>query len=460
MKNNFVDYSYDLAKVQRTSNRGAVLTYDQAMEVIKTHIEKLITEENEELIKKKMENNNLDVKKDKVYLRERKAKFRHYIDRALVSEGFSVQGIDLKTFLNEMVAEFAGYSVLEAAFADPDVSDIFVVSWDLIFVERNGKNAKYHRTFRSAKHFEDVLKRFLREAGKEINSGDSKIVDFELYQDRGNAIHPVVSPTGYTLTMRKHKEDHIKRDDIIRQNVANEKLLDFIGMLVRGESNIICGGITGSGKTTTIRAILDYYVSKANKRMLVCEDTQELFPKNEHTVQMVSVRADNPEEEVSLRKLILTALRLKPKYIVVGEVRGVEAEAAVEGMETGHSTIFTMHAHDPWSAIDRLVTKYIMAMPALGYEVVERIIGGSVDYIFIQDDVPGVGRKITKLSEVTYNFKEHRIEVKTICAFNIKTGDWEWKGKISHRKADKMLRRGIPISEIEPWIEGGEMIYD
>lgn len=423
------------------------------MEEVKEYLTDIRTEEKAEDARVSSGNAVEKIKKDKQYLRNKKEKYRGFIEEGISIKNIRVRGYDTKEkmneFIDDMVSELVGYSVLEQAFRDPKVSDIYVIDWNTIYVEKGGINERYPHSFRSAKHFEDVLKRLLDEAEKEINLGDSKIVDFELFQDRGCATSPSVSPRGYSLTIRKHAEDHITRDQLINYGVINEEISDFLGMLITGETNIICAGLTGSGKTTTVRALLDYYVPKANKRMLVCEDTQELFPKNEHTLELVSVKSDDVKLAVPLQNLIFTALRLKPKYIIVGEVRGIEAEAAVEGMETGHSTIMTMHGGNVWNVVNRLSTKYLMKMPSLGTDIVERIIGSGVDYVFIQDNIPGIGRKVTNITEVSYDFKEKRISAQTICKFDFETETWKWTGTVGEEKAEKMLRRGIKMSEIE-----------
>lgn len=456
MERDFRSFKRDLQKINNSNRAGMVLSYDEAMEEIKDYLTEKLSEDMVEHIIEK-ENNDIVVK-DKSYLREKKNRYRNLIIDCINEKSFRVkdyEGEKLDLFINDMVAEFAGYSILEDAFSDPEISDIYVLSWNNIYVEKKGVNQKYHKTFKNPKHFENVLKRFVGEAGKEINLGDAKIVDFELYQDRCCATSPGVSPKSYSLTIRKHSEDKVTLNDLINQNVIDEKISELMGMLIVGETNIICGGITGSGKTTTIRALLDYYVTKSNKRMLVCEDTQELFPKNDHTLELVSVKADDPKIAVPLKSLIYTALRLKPKYIIVGEVRGEESEAMVEGMETGHSTITTMHGNEPINIIDRLVTKYLTSMPSLGIDVVERIVGSGVDFIFIQDNIPNVGRKVTSLSEISYNFTSKRVEIKTIFRYSFREKTWVFENKIGKDKAEKMLRRGISLEELEPWIEEG-----
>lgn len=403
-----------------------------------------------------------DVVKDKEYLRKKKAKAREKIKDIVYRERIKVKGYEKETdshtiedFINDMVGEFVGYSILEEAFADDEISDIYCIAWNKIYVEKNGKNVKYTHNFRSKKHYKNFIDNFLKIDGKEINNGDSKIVDFEVYGDRGCATSPAVSPLDYSLTIRKHAEDHITEPQLVHWGVLSPKMSDFLGMAIMGECNIIYAGITGSGKTTSIRALLDKYVTLSNKRMMVCEDTQELFPKNDHTLELISVKADNPKNAVSLQQLVYTALRLKPKYIVVGEVRGLEAQSAVEGMETGHSTLFTMHGRTPINICNRLVTKYITAMPSLGIQVVERIIGSAVDFICIQDNIPNIGRKLTSITEIGYDFKKNTITTNLIWRFNYRTKQFNRVGWISRDKAEKMLSRGIPLEKLDKWVKGG-----
>ncbi|MEK3956024.1 ATPase, T2SS/T4P/T4SS family [Psychrobacillus sp. FSL K6-1464] len=451
MEQNLNNIRKSLAGMRSGKNTGKrVLDEEEAIEIVRTHLGERLKELSEQGI------GNEKKEKDKPFFRKQFDRYKNLVSDIVFKEDLRIRGYEqneIHKFIHKCTHEIKGYSVLAEAFEDPGVSDIYCIKWDTIFVERNGENARYEHIFKNEKHYNETLFRFLQEAGKEINNGDKKIVDFELYGDRGCATSPRVSPSGYSLTLRKHSEDHIKRDDLINYKVVSEEIADLLGLVVVGESNLIYAGITGSGKTTTIRAILDYYVTRANKRMLLCEDTQELFPENEHTLQLVSVKSSDPEQAVPLDQLIITALRLKPKYIVVGEVRGLEAQAAVEGMETGHSTIFTMHGGNPWNIVNRLVTKYLMAMPALGIDVVERIIGSSLDYICIQDNIPGVGRKMTMMHEVSYNFSTRRMELKMICHYDFALKDFVMDNKISMEKANTMMRRGVQWEDVEKWVE-------
>jgi pilus assembly protein CpaF len=404
--------------------------------------------------------------KDKEYFREKRDEYKSRIQDVIIKRNINVRNMNRNDVINQMVEDMYGYKVLADLYysnskSDPYgvVTDIYCLAWDKIYYESSKYETpqKYDKTFKNEKDYKDFIERMMREAGKSmLDNGENKVVDFDLYEDRYNAISKAVSPNGFTLTMRKHQEDHITLDDILAQGGMNQEVADLYGLLILGECNTIMGGVTGSGKTTTMRAVLDYYVTKANKRMLVCEDTRELFPKNDHTLELQTSPGVDEKTSVSLRDLIMLALRQKPKYIVVGEVRGAEAEAAVEAMATGHSTHFTMHAGTPIDAVNRLVTKYLMQMPSLGIDVVERIIGSALDYIIIQDAIPGIGRRITSITECTYNYETRRVDLHTIMKFNFKTKQFDMVRKLSAEKANKMLRKGITYEQLEGLVNWDE----
>lgn len=444
---NVVSYRTGINKATGKSIAGALLDYEEAEKIVVDYI----TEKKKEEIEK----GQVAEVKTKEDLRHEKQKVRKWVSDCLVNSNISIRGYQddkITDFIEQMVGEYAGYSILEEAFADDDVSDIYCIDYKTIFVEKNGKNERYPHQFKSPEHYKNVVERFIRTNGKEINNGENKIVDFEMYGDRGCATCPVVSPRDYSLTMRKHQEDHIILDQLLEWECMSEEMKDFFGLVINGEGNLIYAGLTGSGKTTSIRAMIDYFVTKNNRRMLVCEDTQELFPTNEHTLELVSIKTDKKETSIPLEALIVTALRLKPKYIVVGEVRAAEAQAAVEAMETGHSTIFTMHGGTPINIVNRLVTKYLMAMPELGIDVVERIIGSAVDYIAVQDNIPGIGRKVSIIEEINYDFDKQRVKLVPIFRFDFEKRDFVMLNRLGEDKISKFMRRGVPREEAMKWL--------
>lgn len=436
----------------RTTQGRQILTYEQILELVTSNMGNQLLNDNNISIDSKT-----NVVKDKQYLRDKLRHIKDFIRTILDANKVAMRDTTQDELLNMLGEDIVGYSVLSHAFYDDAVTDIFCMSYNNIYVEKNGHNEEYPYHFPSAESYKIFVERLLRDAGgKELNKGENKIVDFDLYGDRYNVINDIVSPAGITMTIRKHSESHLRLPDMLAHDLMSQEFADLFGLLLEGESNLVYAGVTGSGKTTTLRALLDYYISKINKRILVCEDTRELFLENKHTVELVTVKGGKGSEKdttaITLNDLIISALRMKPKYIVVGEVRGVEAETAVEAMATGHSTVFSMHAGNPIDVVNRLITKYLQAMPSLGVDVVERIIGSSLEFIAIQDDIPGIGRRCTSLTEVSFNYETGRVVLTPIVKFNFDTKDFDYINVISNERIEKLRRRGITQKQLDEYL--------
>lgn len=456
MEQDFKSFRREINEIKNKSNAGLALEYEDALDEIRKHLNEKL---HADLTYGASGPSSADTG-SKAYLRKKKEEYTGIVSDIMNVHSIRVKGYGperMREFAAEVASEIVGFDILEDAFQNPEVSDIYVLDWKTIFVEESGENRKYHRSFRTPQHFKNFLFRLLNSAGKELNSGESKKADFELYGDRYCATSPSISPRGFSLTIRKHAEDHVTFDQILDQGILSREMAALMGLFIKGERNLVYAGLTGSGKTTSIRAFLDHFVTSLNKRMLVCEDTQELFPKNEHTLELVSSLTSDPKTEVTLQQLVYTSLRLKPKYIVIGEVRAEEAQAASEAMETGHSTIFTMHGGRAINCVNRIVTKYLTSMPSLGIEVVERIIGSSIDYICIQDNIPGIGRKITEISEVSYDYEKRTVCLVPIYKYDFHKNDFVQVNPISEEKAEMMMRRGVTYEELHPWLEKEEL---
>lgn len=387
----------------------------------------------------------------KEYLIKKKIKYKEYIKNAVSELKLRVDDYTVDEFIQDALSDIAGYGILDEAFEDDEITDIFVNSETDIFVEKNGVTQRYWKVFRNEAHYLETVERFLKEGGKELNAGDKKIVHSELYGDRLCTIHKSIATRQVSVTIRKHGYINITRDDLVDKEVMSADMADFIGTILKGELNIVYGGLTGSGKTSSLQAIMNHYID--DKRVLVVEDTQEIQLTNENTLQLVSFVGKTKAETVGLDDLIYTSLRLKPRTIFIGEVRGgPDTLASIESAETGHSTVLTMHGGEPINIINRMVSKFLVAMPSLGIEVVERIIGSAIDYICIQDAIPNIGRKVTEICEVGYDFDKRSVVLKPIYKYNFDTEEFEKVNNISPSKVNTMYRRGLRKEDLLRWI--------
>lgn len=364
--------------------------------------------------------------------------------------------IPLDTLAKLLTSSFVGFDCLEDARNDPDVTDVYCMSYDYIIVERGGHNVKYEHQFRSESDYRNFVSRLLNEDNKQLDQGEHKIVDAEVYGIRINAIHPIISSKGITLTLRKHSEDPITLENMVDHGMLTQMMADFCKMTIRGALNGCVAGVTGSGKTTFLKAVFEaslgngdpnYYEDKNMNRVITVEDTPELFLRVPHTVALHTMQTGEEKTTIDLRGLNIASLRMKPHYIIVGEIRGVEAASYVEAAATGHSSWTSIHAGTVWSGIDRFVDKYGMVMPNLSNEAVERIIGSSVNLFFMVDNIPGVGRRITAIHELVFDHDTNRVQVNDIVRFEYEKG-FVWHNTLSNESIDMMLRRGVSHVEI------------
>ena len=305
MEQKYGSFLKDIDKLKNTKRVGKEnLTYEEAYKKIRADekINKYLAKDIEENERRRQ--NDEVVIKDKDYFRKTLAHYTKMIEEAYVHNNFEVKDMTSKDFIKKAVQEMAGMDVIAPLYFDENVTDIYCLAWNKIYFESKkfATPQKSEITFRNAKHYADFIERQLRTAGaKTLDNGENKVIDFDLYGDRYNAISKAVSPNDFALTMRKHSEEHITLDNLIDWGCMSKEVADLMGTLILGECNLIVAGVTGSGKTTTMRAILDHYVTQANKRMLVCEDTRELFPKNDHTLELQTSNGKTEKATDSLR---------------------------------------------------------------------------------------------------------------------------------------------------------------
>lgn len=155
------------------------LTYVQALENVKVALVPFAEKELQEEAKRKKD--NIVIEKNKTYLRQRFAIMTERVMNIVAEQGIRVSGMTVDEFVSVAVSELEGHDILEDAFRDDEVTDIYVYCWDKIFVEKNGENVVYPKKFRNEKHYEMFIERLTREAGGRLDPGSNKICDYDLW---------------------------------------------------------------------------------------------------------------------------------------------------------------------------------------------------------------------------------------------------------------------------------------
>jgi pilus assembly protein CpaF len=300
----------------------------------------------------------------------------------------------------EVIEDVLKLGPLEPILADDDVTEIMVVGFDRIYVEKKGKITLTSRVFRDPAHLVTTIQRIVTPLGRRIDE-TSPLVDARLKDgSRVNAVIPPISPDGACLTIRKFGKLAFDVQMLVQFGSLTPEMGEFLRVCVTGKKNIVVSGGTGSGKTSLLNA-LSRFIGES-ERIVTIEDALELKLQQEHVVRM-EARPKNAEGrgEVSIRHLVKNSLRMRPDRIVVGECRGGEALDMLQAMNTGHDgSLTTVHANNPRDAISRLETLVLMAGMDLPLAAVLNQIISAVDIIVQTTRLTDGSRKVVNICEV------------------------------------------------------------
>ena len=340
------------------------------------------------------------------------------IDNSIV--GYDLSNLQRAHLYNLIDNEINGYGPLTELLEDKNISEIMVNSPNEIYIEIDGQLIKDESvSFINDEHIIRTIERMIGPMGRTIDAS-SPMVDSRLKDgSRINAIIPPLSTKGPVITIRKFKREMTTVDDLIRIGSMTPYMGTFLDAAVRGKCNIIVCGGTGSGKTTLLNILSGFIPSE--ERIITIEDAAELQLKKEHVITL-ETRVTNYDEggEVSIRDLVINALRMRPDRIIVGEVRGKEAFDMLQAMNTGHDgSLTTLHANGPKDALNRLETMVLMSGIEIPIGAIREYIVSAIDLVVNVERMSDGKRKVTSIAELE-SLDNGEISLKEIFSFKQK----------------------------------------
>jgi pilus assembly protein CpaF len=320
---------------------------------------------------------------------------------ALVEREAGMLDAGTRAALAARVAERAvGLGPLEPLLRDPAIDELLVCGTAPVWVERGGRLARTDIRFSSETELRHVIERILAPLGRRADEAEP-LCDARLPDgSRVNVVLPPLALDGPLLTIRRFRPRGFTPADLVAHGTVTPALLDFLGRAVAARCTLlICGG-TGSGKTTTLGA-LAAFVDPA-ERIVTIEDAAELRLPLPHVVRL-EARPPNLEGrgEVTIRRLVRNALRLRPDRLIVGEVRGPEALDLLVALSTGHAgSLCTIHAGSAAEALRRLETLALMADVGLPLAAIRDQIADAIDLVVRQERAPDGTRHVVEVAEV------------------------------------------------------------
>jgi archaeal flagellar protein FlaI len=254
-----------------------------------------------------------------------------------------------------LIRNFLGWSRIDAVMKDPHIEDISC----------DGTNVPlflYHRKFRNIKtniKFDEeslisLAIKLAQRSGKHISIG-SPLIDATLPDGSRLqlALGKEVTSRGTSFTIRKFREEPFTPIELMEYHTFNADALVFFWLAIENNKSLLFIGGTASGKTTSLNAVSLFITPLA--KVVSIEDTREITLYHDNWIATVTREAvAESASTIDMFALLKSAMRQRPEYIIVGEVRGNEAQTLFQAMNTGHTTFSTMHAGSVDAAIHRL----------------------------------------------------------------------------------------------------------
>ncbi|WP_178917436.1 type II/IV secretion system ATPase subunit [Natronomonas gomsonensis] len=317
---------------------------------------------------------------------------------------------------------FQGFGRLDPLMHDPSIEDISCDGYDIpLYAYHDGYQDIETNISFAEEELDNYIVRMAQQAGRHISVGNP-VVETTL-QDGSRAelaLGEEVTPRGSAFTIRKYSEEPFTPIDLLEFGTYSLHQMAYLWMAIEHNKNIIFAGGTASGKTTSMNAISMFVPPRS--KLITIEDTRELALYHDNWLSCVTRERLDEASNVTMYDLLRSALRHRPEYIIVGEVRGEEAITLFQAMNTGHTTLSTMHADSVQTVINRLENEPIN---------VPRPMVQSLDVLCVQTLARFGGERVRRADAIA--------EIEGI---DQRTGELDYTGAYEWNSANDSFREG------------------
>ncbi|CAD6519354.1 conserved hypothetical protein [metagenome] len=280
------------------------------------------------------------------------------VDYSKLGDPFKIK--KLPVYTNELVnlkyhflQKRAGTGLLEPFLNDPNLEDISIIGAGNMYIIHKAFGTLKVPVFLSVDAIDELIVSLSEQFGKTVSHA-KPVVDATLPD--GSRINIVfgkdISRKGTNATIRKFASTPLSIIQVLSSGVLNFTEAAYLWMMLEAGMSLFVNGETASGKTTTLMGLTAFIPS--NWKVVTIEDTPELTLPHNNWITEATRDTGNKASSVTMDDLLKAALRQRPNYILVGEIRGAEGNVAFSAMQTGHPVMATFHAAGMVPLIQRL----------------------------------------------------------------------------------------------------------
>lgn len=299
---------------------------------------------------------------------------------------------------NSVTNSIQGYGVLQAFLDDEGVEEIWINAPDEVRIARNGA-VEVVSVSTTAGELASLVERMLRSTGRRLDRS-TPFVDASLGDgSRLHVVIPEITRDHWAINIRKFPSQALLLSDLVLRGAIHVDEALFLSEAVKAGKNILVSGGTHTGKTTLLSALLAEVHDEM--RVVSVEETFELNLPNSDWVAMQTRQANlEGVGEVTLRRLIKEALRMRPNRLVVGEVREAESLDLLIALNSGMPGACTIHANSAAEALLKIRTLPLLAGQNISTEFVDQAVAACIDLV-VHCSISADGfRRVTEIAKV------------------------------------------------------------
>ncbi len=290
-----------------------------------------------------------------------------------------VRVADVDGWAQELHDAVAGFGPLQRLFDDPDIEEVWFNQPTRVFAARHGRS-ELTTVVLTEEQVHDLVERMLRSSGRRVDVSQPFVDALLPDGSRLHVVIPDVTRRHWAVNIRRHVLAAARLDDLVALGTLTAPVADFLVACVVAGLNIVVAGGTQAGKTTLLGCLLNSV--PARERVVTCEEVFELRLDRPDWVGMQTRQAGlEGTGEITLRRLVIEALRMRPHRLVVGEVRQAEALDLLVALNSGMPGMTSVHANSARDAVSKLCVLPLLAGENVTSSYVVPTVAASVDIV-------------------------------------------------------------------------------